>query len=113
MRCIALIGALASAAACWAQTAVTIAAHPESPGIAIAGDFIGLSFETGSLTTATGFPAERSPMQARPGRHGHGHGNGCVFPFAQHSEDSDALSDGPRTRVTAPKKLQEAAMASP
>jgi len=58
MRCIALICALGWAAACWAQTAVTIAAHPESPGIAIADDFIGLSFETGSLTTATGFPAE-------------------------------------------------------
>jgi hypothetical protein len=63
MKCTALIGALASAAACWAQTTVTIAAHPESPGIAIAHDFIGLSFETGSLTTATGFPAENPVLQ--------------------------------------------------
>ena len=63
MRCIAPICALGWAAACWAQTAVTIAAHPESPGIAIADDFIGLSFETGSLTTATGFPAENPVLQ--------------------------------------------------
>jgi uncharacterized protein (TIGR03437 family) len=63
MKCVALMGALASAAACWAQTPVTIAAHPESPGIAIADDFIGLSFETGSLTTATGFPAENPVLQ--------------------------------------------------
>ena len=63
MRCIALICALGWAAACWAQTAVTIAAHPESPGIAIADDFIGLSFESGSLTTATGFPAENPVLQ--------------------------------------------------
>jgi uncharacterized protein (TIGR03437 family) len=51
------------AAACWAQTAVTIAAHPESPGIAIARDFIGLSFETGSIASATGFPAENPVLQ--------------------------------------------------
>ncbi|HMD71014.1 MAG TPA: hypothetical protein VKF41_06695, partial [Bryobacteraceae bacterium] len=63
MRCIATVGALAWAAACFAQTTVTIAAHPESPGIAIARDFIGLSFETGSLTTATGFPAENPVLQ--------------------------------------------------
>jgi uncharacterized protein (TIGR03437 family) len=63
MRYIALAGALGWVAACWAQTAVTITAHPESPGIAIAGDFIGLSFETGSLTTATGFPAENRVLQ--------------------------------------------------
>ena len=63
MRGIALVGALGLAAACSAQTTVTIAAHPESPGIAIARDFIGLSFETGSLTTATGFPAENPVLQ--------------------------------------------------
>src|SRR5271157_55207 len=51
------------ASVCWAQTTVTIAAHPESPAIAIAHDFIGLSFETGSLTTATGFPAENPVLQ--------------------------------------------------
>ena len=63
MRCIAPICALAWAAACCAQTTVAIAAHPESPGIAMAHDFIGLSFESGSLTTATGFPAENPVLQ--------------------------------------------------
>jgi len=58
-----LICALASAAACWPQTAVTITAHPESPGITIPRDFIGLSFESGSLTSATGFPAENAVFQ--------------------------------------------------
>jgi uncharacterized protein (TIGR03437 family) len=60
---IVLICALAAASAGWAQTAVTIAAHPESPGIAIPGNFIGLSFESGSLTSATGFPAENAVFQ--------------------------------------------------
>jgi uncharacterized protein (TIGR03437 family) len=58
-----LIWALASAVACWSQTSVTITAYPESPGIAIPDNFIGLSFETGSLTTATGFPAENRVFQ--------------------------------------------------
>jgi uncharacterized protein (TIGR03437 family) len=58
-----LIGALAWAAAGWAQTTVTVAAHPESPGIAIPRDFIGLSFESGSLTTVSGFPAENPVLQ--------------------------------------------------
>jgi uncharacterized protein (TIGR03437 family) len=49
--------------ACWAQPAVTVTAHPESPGIAIPQDFIGLSFEAGSLTSATGFPAENLVFQ--------------------------------------------------
>ena len=40
-----------------AQTPVAITAHPESPGLAIPNDFIGLSFETGSLTgAASAFP---------------------------------------------------------
>ncbi len=56
MRRLALLCALAAAAT--AQTAVTIAAHPDRPGAAIPRDFIGLSFESGSLTSATGFPAE-------------------------------------------------------
>lgn len=58
--------------ACWGQTAVTVTAHPESPGIAIPRDFIGLSFETGSLTSATAFPAtnpvfQRMVAQVGPG----------------------------------------------
>jgi uncharacterized protein (TIGR03437 family) len=62
VRRIALI-CLAWGAACRAQPAVTITAHPESPGTAIPSDFIGLSFETGSLTSATGFPAENHVFQ--------------------------------------------------
>jgi hypothetical protein len=50
-----LICVLVSAAACWCQTAVAITAHPESPGISIPSNFIGFSYEAGSLTTATGF----------------------------------------------------------
>ena len=42
----------------FSQTAVTITAHPTAPGAAIAPGFIGLSFESGSLTSATAFPAE-------------------------------------------------------
>jgi uncharacterized protein (TIGR03437 family) len=63
MRSIALICALVAAPACWAQATVTITAHPEAPGIVIPRDFIGLSFETGSLTSATGFPAENAVFQ--------------------------------------------------
>ncbi|HKE29477.1 MAG TPA: hypothetical protein VKB88_44310 [Bryobacteraceae bacterium] len=56
-----------------AQTPVTITAHPESPGIAIPSDFIGLSFETGSLTgSSSAFPAtnpifQRMVAQIGPG----------------------------------------------
>ena len=60
---IAWICAFVAAPACWAQTAVAIVAHPESPGLAIPSDFIGLSFESGSLTSATGFPAENAVFQ--------------------------------------------------
>ncbi len=56
MQGLAVICALAAVPA-WAQTAVGITAHPEAPGAAIPNNFIGLSFETGSLTSATGFPA--------------------------------------------------------
>jgi hypothetical protein len=48
---------------CRAQTAVAIVAHPESPGIAIPSGYLGLSFESGSLTSATGFPAENAVFQ--------------------------------------------------
>jgi len=60
---IAWICAFVAAPACWAQTAVAIVAHPETPGLAIPGDFIGLSFESGSLTSATGFLAENAVFQ--------------------------------------------------
>jgi uncharacterized protein (TIGR03437 family) len=63
LRQIAWLCALAAAPVCRAQTAVTIAAHPESPGLAIPSGFLGLSFETGSLTTTTGFPAENTVFQ--------------------------------------------------
>jgi uncharacterized protein (TIGR03437 family) len=55
-----------------AQTAVSITAHPGSPGLTIPQDFIGLSFESGALTTTTGFPAadpvfQRMVQQIGPG----------------------------------------------
>lgn len=52
-----LAWALAAAPNCWPQTIVNITAHPESPGVSIPNNFVGLSFETGSLTSSTGFPA--------------------------------------------------------
>jgi uncharacterized protein (TIGR03437 family) len=42
----------------FAQVPVTITVQPSSPGVAIPADFIGLSFESGSLASATSFPAE-------------------------------------------------------
>ena len=51
------------AAAAQAQPAVTITVQPSSPGIVIPSNFIGLSFETGSLTSATGFPASNPVFQ--------------------------------------------------
>jgi uncharacterized protein (TIGR03437 family) len=72
MRGLALIYIVISGVSGWSQTPVTIVVHPESPGTAIPNDFIGLSFETGSLTSATGFPAEnptfrRMVAQVGPG----------------------------------------------
>ncbi len=63
MKGIALLCALAAGPVSWAQTTVTITAHPQSPGSAIPNNFLGLSFETGSLTSATGFPAANAVFQ--------------------------------------------------
>lgn len=43
--------------------AVTIAVHPDHPGIAIPRDFLGFSFEAGTLTSAKTFPAENLAFQ--------------------------------------------------
>jgi uncharacterized protein (TIGR03437 family) len=96
MRYIAPICALAWAAACCAQTTVAIAAHPESPGIAMAHDFIGLSFETGSLTTATGFPAENPVLERMVAQVGPG-----LLRFGGNSVDKlTGWLRGPRTPST-------------
>lgn len=96
MRGSALIGALAWSSACWAQTTVTVAAHPESPGIAIPRDFIGLSFESGSLTTATGFPAENPVLQRMVAQVGPG-----LLRFGGNSVDKlTGWLRGPRTPST-------------
>jgi uncharacterized protein (TIGR03437 family) len=48
----------------WAQTTpIAITVHAGSPSVTIPSDFLGLSFETGSLTSATGFPAENGQFQ--------------------------------------------------
>jgi len=61
----ALIFALV--AACCAQPAVTVTAHPGSPGYAIPPDFIGLATETGDLTgsfkLSTGLPFQNPVFQ--------------------------------------------------
>jgi hypothetical protein len=72
MKSLVVICALASAVVCSAQTPATITAHPESQGIAIPRDFIGLSFETGSLTSTPAFPGanvvfQRMVTQLGPG----------------------------------------------
>jgi uncharacterized protein (TIGR03437 family) len=90
------ICAFAWAAACCAQTTVAIVAHPESPGIAIPRDFIGLSFETGSLTTATGFPAENPVLQRMVAQVGPG-----LLRFGGNSVDKlTGWLRGPRTPST-------------
>jgi uncharacterized protein (TIGR03437 family) len=96
MRLIAALCALAAVPACWAQTAVTIAAQPASPGIAIPSGFIGLSFEASSLTSATGFPAENAVFQRMVSQLGPG-----VARFGGNSVDKlTGWMRGPRTSST-------------
>ena len=79
-----------------AQTAVSITAHPESPGIAIPQDFLGLSFESGSLTTATGFPAADPVFQRMVAQIGPG-----LLRFGGNSVDKlTGWSRAPRTAST-------------
>lgn len=55
---------LSLCAACWAQTnPVAITVQTGSPSVKIPSDFLGLSFETGSLTGASTFPAENVQFQ--------------------------------------------------
>ena len=53
----ALVWALTLIPSCWPQTPVTITPNLASPGVSIPNNFIGLSYEVGSLTSSTGFPA--------------------------------------------------------
>ena len=46
-----------------AQTAVSITANTASPGVTIPSDFIGLSFETSSIASATGFPSSSAVFE--------------------------------------------------
>jgi uncharacterized protein (TIGR03437 family) len=93
MRALILFGLCAGA---WAQTnAVAITVHPESPSLTIPADFLGLSFETGSLTTATGFPAENTQFQQMVSQLGLG-----WLRFGGNSVDKTAWIGGPRTPAT-------------
>jgi hypothetical protein len=46
-----------------AAATVTITVHPDHPGIAIPRDFLGFSFEAGTLTSARTFAAENPAFQ--------------------------------------------------
>jgi uncharacterized protein (TIGR03437 family) len=77
----------------YAQTSlpVTIVAQPGSPGVAIPADFLGLSFETGSLTSATGFPAENAQFRNMVSQLGAG-----WLRFGGNSVDKTAWARGQR-----------------
>jgi len=91
-----MVGKLILLLACvgYAQTSlpVTIFAQPGSPGVAIPADFLGLSFETGSLTTTTGFPAESPQFRTMVGQLGAG-----WLRFGGNSVDKTAWARGQRT----------------
>lgn len=66
MRLVNMRIAILSLLSCcaWAQTnTVSVTVHVGSPSVTIPPDFLGLSFESGSLTTTTGFPAENSQFR--------------------------------------------------
>lgn len=63
MRSIVFLASLAIAAQAQTALPVTITVKSTSPGVTIPRDFLGLSFETGSLASATGFPAANSQFR--------------------------------------------------
>jgi len=70
---------------------VTITAKTAQPGAAIPQDFLGLSFETGSLTSATAFPAENVQFQKMVAQLGLG-----WLRFGGNSVDKTAWARGQR-----------------
>lgn len=88
-------------AGAWAQTAaIAISVHPESATVTIPPDFLGLSFETGSLTSATGFPAENPRFQQMVSQLGLG-----WLRFGGNSVDKTAWIGGQRNSSTPSSNL--------
>lgn len=80
----------------WAQTSsVAITVHAGSPSVTIPPDFLGLSFEAGSLTSATGFPAENAQFQRMVSQLGLG-----WLRFGGNSVDETTWIGGQRTSST-------------
>jgi uncharacterized protein (TIGR03437 family) len=71
---------------------VTIVVQPGSPGVGIPADFLGLSFETSSLTSATGFPAGNAQFRNMVTQLGPG-----WLRFGGNSVDKTAWARGQRT----------------
>ncbi len=71
---------------------VLITANTALPGVTIPQDFLGLSFETGSLTSATAFPAENVQFQQMISQLGPG-----WLRFGGNSVDKTAWARGQRT----------------
>ncbi len=92
----AVLAALAFTARAQTNTLpVLITVNTGSPGAAIPRDFLGLSFETGSLTSATGFPAENTQFQQMVAQLGLG-----WLRFGGNSVDQTGWARGQRTSAS-------------
>src|SRR5271157_5935079 len=74
---------------------VAITVNAGSPSVTIPADFLGLSFETGSLTSTTGFPAENAQFQGMVSQLGVG-----WLRFGGNSVDKTTWIGGTRTSAT-------------
>jgi uncharacterized protein (TIGR03437 family) len=79
---------------------VLITAKTSAAGVAIPADFLGLSFETGSLTSATAFPAENVQFQNMVSQLGPG-----WLRFGGNSVDETAWARGQRTAASSSTTL--------
>ena len=92
----AVLAALAFTARAQTNTLpVLITVNTGLPGAAIPRDFLGLSFETGSLTSATGFPAENTQFQQMVAQLGPG-----WLRFGGNLVDKTAWARGQRTSAS-------------
>jgi uncharacterized protein (TIGR03437 family) len=79
---------------------VLITVNTALPGATIPQDFLGLSFETGSLTSATGFPAENAQFQQMVSQLGLG-----WLRFGGNSVDKTGWARGQRTSASSSSTL--------
>jgi len=83
-----------------AQTAVSISVNTASPGVTIPSDFIGLSFETSSIASATGFPSSSAVFAQMLSQLGTG-----WMRFGGNSVDRTTWVGGTRTSSTPANSL--------